>query len=207
MDYKIVSGAVTGATVLLLGLIWLGIAAFFLVRKRKTPGYVLLFTIFYIYLYKVLDYTLFEFQSLLIIKHFVPGLMLKGLKAGESLNLIPLVRLTPGDIKTSLLNVLLMLPFGFGLPFITNFRMKRVVAAGMLFSIAIEFLQLITGSMAGMTFRVADINDVIFNTAGAAAGYILFAAFLRIYRRAFRNWEVGSMPVLQYIAERPQVDE
>ena len=44
----------------------------------------------------------------------------------QAMNLIPLVTLTPQDLKTSLLNILLMIPFGFGLPFITNFRMKKI---------------------------------------------------------------------------------
>ncbi|MGE5411152.1 MAG: VanZ family protein, partial [Clostridiales bacterium] len=168
MDYNNVSGAINIATVLLLGLVWLGTVAFLLLKKRKSLVYVLFFTIFYIYLYKVFDYTLFQFQSLLLLKHFVPDLRLNGLSAWKSVNLIPLVTLRLEDVKTSLLNVLLMMPFGFGLPFITSFRLKRVVVAGILFSIAIELLQLITGSMANTTFRVADINDVIFNTAGVA---------------------------------------
>lgn len=207
MDYRHVSAAITLAAVLLLGLIWLGITAFLLLKKRKSLVYVLFFTIFYVYLYKVFDYTLFQFQSLLLLKYFLPDLMLNGLRVGKSLNLIPLATLTIGDVTTSLLNVLLMVPFGFGLPFITDFRLKKVVAAGALFSIAIEFLQLITGFMANTTFRVADVNDVIFNTAGAAIGYMVFAAFVPMYRRASRNWKMREAPILRYIAERPQIDK
>lgn len=207
MDYKNVVGAINIVTVLLLGMIWLGIAAFFMLKKKKDLVYVLFFTIFYIYLYKVFDYTLFQFQSLLLMKHFMPDLMVNGLSAGKSVNLIPLAILTPGDVKTSLLNILLMIPFGFGLPFITNFRMKRVVVSGALFSIIIEFLQLITGFMANTTFRVADVNDVIFNTAGAAIGYLLFVEFVRMYYRTSRNWKFRANSLLRYIAERPQLDK
>lgn len=207
MDYRTVSGTINIATGLLLGLVWLGIAAFLLLKKRKSLVHVLFFTIFYIYLYKVFDYTLFQFQSLILLKHFVPGLMLNGLSAEKSVNLIPLATLRLEDVKTSLLNVLLMIPFGFGLPFITSFSMKRVVAAGALFSIVIELLQLITGFMANTTFRVADINDVIFNTAGVVIGSMIFVAFVRMYRQASRNWAMKEIPVLRYIAERPQVDK
>jgi glycopeptide antibiotics resistance protein len=108
--------------------------------------------------------------------------MLNGIEAGKSLNLIPLITLTLEDLKTSFLNILLMIPFGFGLPFIANLRMKRVVIIGVLFSIGIELLQFLTGLMAGITFRVADINDVIFNTFGVVVGYVLFTGFMRIYR-------------------------
>ncbi len=121
------------------------------------------------------------------------------------MNLIPLITLTPEDLKTSLLNILLLIPFGFGLPFITNLRMKKIVVLGALFSIVIEFLQLITGFMARITFRIADINDVIFNTVGVAIGYILFVGFVRIYRHISHSWEISANPILLYIAERPQI--
>jgi glycopeptide antibiotics resistance protein len=193
-------------TVLLCGLIWIGIVTFLWLKKEKSLAYLIFFTIFYVYIVKVLDYTLIQFQSLVLLKHFMPGLILNGQTVGEDINLIPFITLTSQDLKTSLLNILLLIPFGFGLPFITNFRMKKIVVIGALFSILIEFLQLITGYMAKITFRIADINDVIFNTVGVAIGYILFVGFVRIYRHISPNWENSANPILRYIAERPQVD-
>src|SRR5581483_10186473 len=76
-EYEKVSGTINTVTILLVGLIWLGISAFLLLPKKKGLVYVLFFTIFYIYLYKVLDYTLLQFQSLLLLQHFVPNLMLR----------------------------------------------------------------------------------------------------------------------------------
>ncbi len=193
--------------VLLVGLIWIGIAVFLWLRKNKSLVYLLFFTIFYVYIITVLYYTLFRFQSLLLLKYFTPNLMLNGIAAGKSLNLIPLVTLVLKDLKTSLLNILLMMPFGFGLPFITNLRFKKIVIIGALFSFGIEFLQLATGLVAKMTFRIADINDVIFNTVGVAVGYILFIGFMHIYRHVSRNWKISANPILRYIAERPQIEE
>jgi glycopeptide antibiotics resistance protein len=204
--YEKVNGVINLVTILLVGLVWLGIVAFLQLKKRKSFVYLLFFTIFYIYLSKVLDYTLIQFQSLLLLKHFLPDLMLNGFRDGANVNLIPLATLTLEDVKTSLLNVLFMIPFGFGLPFVTNFRIKKVVIAGLLLSIIIEFLQLITGFIANTTFRVADINDLIFNTVGVAIGYMLFVVFVRIYRHVSRNWKMRANPILRYIAERPQVD-
>jgi glycopeptide antibiotics resistance protein len=194
-------------TVFLLGLVWIGIFTFLRLKKKKSVVYLLFFTIFYIYIVKVLDYTLFQFQSLLLIKHVNPNLMLNGVESGKSLNLIPLATLTPQDLRTSLLNILLLIPFGFGLPFITNFRMKKIVCIGALFSIVIESLQLITGLMAKITFRIADINDVLFNTVGVAIGYMLFVRFLRIYRHISCNWKISSNPIFRYIDERAQIDK
>jgi glycopeptide antibiotics resistance protein len=190
---------------LVFGLIWVGIVTFLQLRRRKGFVYPLFFTLFYIYLFKVLDYTLFQFQSLLVLKYFVPNLILNGQANGENINLIPIVTLMPQDLTTSLLNILLLIPFGFGLPFISNLHMKKVIIIGMLFSIIIELLQLVTGLMAGVTFRIADINDVIFNTIGVSIGYLLFVAFVRAYRRISHHWEVSANPILRYIAERPQI--
>src|ERR687886_389454 len=193
-------------TVLVFGLIWIGIVTFLRLKKKKILVYLIFFTIFYTYIFKVLDYTLFQFQSLLLLKHFMPGLILNGQTAGKNINLIPLVILTPQDLKTSLLNILMLAPFGFGLPFITHLRMKKIVVIGALFSIVIEFLQLVTGFMAKITFRIADINDVIFNTVGVAIGYILFVGFVCIYRHISHKWEISANPILRYIAERPQIN-
>jgi glycopeptide antibiotics resistance protein len=188
--------------ILLFGLLWIGIVTFLRLKKKKSLVYLIFFTIFYVYLFKSLDYTLIQFQSLLLLRHFMPHLILQGQAAGKEVNLIPLITLTPGHVKTSLLNILLLVPFGFGLPFVTNLHMKKVVSVGALFSVVLELLQLLTGFVAGITFRIADINDVIFNTVGVTIGYILFVGFMRIYRHASRNWK---NPILRYVADRPQI--
>jgi len=167
--------------IFLFGLIWAGIILS--LRSKKSRVFLVYFTVFYVYLVMVLYYTLFQFQSLILLKLFNPHLILKGQAAGKALNLIPLVALTPADMQTSLLNILLMAPFGFGLPFIADFRMKKVVVYAMVFSLAIELTQWLTGRLAGVTFRVADVNDVIFNTLGAAVGYLLFIGCMRFYQR------------------------
>lgn len=188
--------------VLTFGLIWLGLVTVLRAKKRKTMVHLTFFTIFFVYLFKVLDYTLFEFQSLLLLKHFIPNLMVHGRPAAESINFVPLLTLSRGDITTSLLNVLLLVPFGFGLPFITTWRMRKIVALGVLLSVAIECLQLITGLVATVTFRVTDINDVIFNTTGAAIGYVFFCAFCALYRKLPKNERIAQNPFVQYISER-----
>jgi glycopeptide antibiotics resistance protein len=197
------------STALTFGLVWICIVTFLRLKRRVGLVYLAFFTTFCVYLFKVLDYTLFQFQSLVLLKYFMPNLILRGQTNSESINLVPLVTLTSQDLKTSLLNVLLLVPFGFGLPFITSLHMKHIVVIGMLFSITIELLQLVTGLIAGITFRVADINDVIFNTVGVAIGGTLFVGFMRIFRHISHNWEISANPnpILRYIAERPQISK
>lgn len=191
-------------TLMLLSMIWIGIVGLLRLKRKRSLAQVLFSTIFYVYLVKVLDYTLFQFQSLLLLKHFIPGLMLRGQTAGENINLIPLITLTPTDLKTSLLNILLFIPFGFGLPFISSFRMKKIICIGVIFSITIEILQLVTGLIAKTTFRITDINDVIFNTIGVAVGYLLFVGFMHLYRHVSRNKEMSGNPIHRHIIERTQ---
>lgn len=195
------------AVVVLFSLIWIGIVTVLRLKKNTSLTYLVFFTLFYVYIVKVLDYTVFQFQSLLLLKYFMPNLILSGQTVGKDLNLIPLLTLTPQDLETSLLNILLFMPFGFGLPFITKYCLKQVVVLGVLFSILIEFLQWITGYVANITFRIADVNDVIFNTLGAALGYILFIGFVRIYRHLAPKEERSTNPLLRHIAERPQIDQ
>lgn len=185
--------------ILIAGLIW--IALLLWLKKKKRFLFLIFFTVFYIYIYNVLDFTLFQIQSLLILKLFTPKLILNGIEAEKSINLLPLITLTSEDVKTSLLNILLFVPFGFGLPFITNFQMKIVIVIGMFFSIGIELLQFLTGYLAKITFRIADINDVIFNTVGATIGYVLFLGVVCVCR----NWKFSNNSILKYIIERSQI--
>lgn len=75
---------------------------------------------------------------------------------------------------------------------------------GGLFSLSIELLQLLTGYVAGITFRIADINDVIFNTTGAAIGCLLFRGLLHVCRNTADKPALSDNPILRYVAERPQ---
>ena len=64
-------------------------------------------------------------------------------------------------------NIVAFVPLGLLVPFCaTNLRsLTRILLVGALISIGIELLQL------GFTERVADIDDVLLNVAGAALGY------------------------------------
>jgi glycopeptide antibiotics resistance protein len=186
---------------LISGLVWLGIAAFLFLERKNDLLYLFFFTIFFIYIVKVLDYTVIQFQMLILLKYFMPNLMLQGVATGESINLIPLITLSGEGIKTSLLNVLLFVPFGFGLPFVKRISLKKIILAGALFSICIELLQFVTGHFAQTTFRIADINDVLFNTLGSFLGGVLCIVFVLLYRKAVLKWRLKD-PFSRYINER-----
>lgn len=87
-----------------------------------------------------------------------------------NLNVVPFVGMRD-DLKNSMLNILLFVPFGFGLPVLwERYREgKWTVLSGLGLSLTIELLQM-------LTLRATDVNDLITNTLGTALGW--FAAKL-----------------------------
>ena len=82
----------------------------------------------------------------------------------------------------ALLNILLTVPFGFGLPFVVCLRGRYILAVGILFSIGIELAQLMVDALylALPTWSV-DINDGLLNSLGVALGYGAFRAASALY--------------------------
>jgi glycopeptide antibiotics resistance protein len=78
-----------------------------------------------------------------------------------------------GDaVRQIILNVIMMMPFGFLLPVVKKRNILSVLFRTFLFSLGIELTQpLISG------FRAADITDLITNTLGGLLGYLLFFVF------------------------------
>ena len=186
-------------TIIVFIVLYAGITVFVQFKLRKTFAYMVFFTIFFIYLVGVLKYTQFP----IYLSKYMRAEM--GQTVWRDMNLIPLVALKYRALNTSLLNILLTIPFGFVLPFISNLRLRQVLFAGMLFSIMLEFLQLVTALIVGFTFRVVDINDVIFNTIGVVIGYTLFIGFIHVYRFVLNKWHIPQNAILRYIYERTQV--
>ena len=91
----------------------------------------------------------------------------------------------------ALLNILLTVPFGFGLPFVVGLRGRDILAVGILFSIGIELAQLMVDALylALPTWSV-DINDVLLNSLGIALGYGAFRAASALYAAT-----IGRLPV------------
>jgi len=187
------------STVLFLGLIW-AVAVFFLkFKKKKDFAYLFFFTVFYAYMAKLIGVTQFPM-------YFSESMRINiGQNVWENMNLVPLSTITEKSIITSALNVLITIPFGFGMPFISRLRVRGVVAAGFATSLFLEFFQFIVALMAGFTFRVVDINDVIFNTFGVLIGYVIFIGFIRICRFITNKLNMYQNDILKYILERPQV--
>lgn len=86
-------------------------------------------------------------------------------------------------MEHSLLNLALFLPFGFIIPNINSRHLACwgfAVIGGLMTSTVIEGVQMIAG------LGQCDIDDIIFNTIGAALGYIFFV----FKRQVNKNWHI-----------------
>ena len=77
-------------------------------------------------------------------------------------------------------NVLCFVPFGFLSPFVFAKKQTfgRVLLAGLIFSLFIETMQFL------LETGVSDIDDVFFNSCGAAIGYFLYWVVMLIRRKS-----------------------
>jgi glycopeptide antibiotics resistance protein len=73
-------------------------------------------------------------------------------------------------------NVLVFVPFGVLLPWAAPgfARLRRLLLAGIAFSVAIELGQLAVSAALGYTYRVSDVDDVILNVTGVLLGYAAY---------------------------------
>jgi glycopeptide antibiotics resistance protein len=96
-------------------------------------------------------------------------------------------------------NVLLTVPFGFGLNFISRVKGTHFLwlAAGI--GLGIETIQLIISFILGYPYRVVDINDAILNAAGVLMGYLLFKVFSWLYMALTKRFEIEHSGLSSYI--------
>jgi glycopeptide antibiotics resistance protein len=108
----------------------------------------------------------------------------------EPIPLERMVNLTPfflgGDalsFEQLLYNVVVTVPFGFGLAFVRRMGIASTLAVSLLFAAAIEAAQLLANVLrAAIPNWSIDINDVILNSLGAVIGVAAFLLVGRVYR-------------------------
>ena len=140
-----------------------------------SSGHTAAAVLFSLYLFQALNYTLFPMRL---------GVSLD-IDPWSYVNLVPL-RLGPdygGWLSGQAVgNLLLFVPFGFGLPFVIRMTPWRTFALGAAVSVSLELSQLLLNALVlAIPLRVIDVNDVLFNFAGLAVGLLLFALASRLY--------------------------
>ena len=144
------------------------------VRLNKSKMYLFFFSIFFFYILNVVKFTLFP----IIVGTSFAEEMKETTTIASNINLIPF---NYQYIAQTLLNILLPVPFGFGLPYVKRkMNFKTIVGCGLLFTLLIETAQLIISFIIGYAYRIIDINDVLANLFGVILGYIAFLLFSKM---------------------------
>ena len=100
--------------------------------------------------------------------------------AGSALWTVYLVPLADYEVRDAVMNILVFVPVGILVPLlVAKASWGRVLAVAAVFSLAIELAQLVTGNLLGGG-HVADLNDLLFNIAGAVLGFGLFSTLSRV---------------------------
>lgn len=91
-----------------------------------------------------------------------------------------------GDtVRQILLNIIMMVPFGFLLPIVKKKNFWSCILWTFLFSLIIEIVQ-------PLFDRSGDITDLITNTIGGILGYVIYLLFKPIINGVIRKLKAGS---------------
>lgn len=137
--------------------------------SKKTKKVLVLNTLMYIYIVMVLFVTVMPFTFTL--DCFFNLFM--GLPNIAVFNDLILSR--PGSIREIILNIIMMMPFGFLYPIVKTKGVLKTVFMTFIFSLTIECFQLL--SICAYGSRSFDVTDLITNTIGGFVGYIIYIIF------------------------------
>ena len=153
--------------------------------RRLSVGHLLAITIFVAYLLVVTSFTVLPLRfdaEHLSQQSFSPPIVL-----------VPFFLDTAGDVMSAnqyLGNILLGVPFGFGLRFVVRTSIVGTLFAGVPFSLSIEAVQwVITRFGIAFPSRTVDINDVLLNTFGVTLGVLAFLVVRSLYRTLFDQFD------------------
>jgi len=165
---------------LFAGLIILLVTLFFLLRRKKSISYLVFFSFFWVYMLIVAGMTIFPIPLDIGMRTPLLGIL-------RRINLQPLYFGGLFSLHTHVIlqqligNVLLTIPFGFGINFLTRIKAMRFPWIALGTGLAIEVSQLVVSLGIGAAYRGVDINDVLLNAVGVLIGYALFRAFGFLY--------------------------
>ncbi len=118
-------------------------------------------------------------------------LMREFVEGPPTINLVPLATIMGGlsgaqGPQQPLLvigNLIAFLPLGVLAPVLSRRlrSFRRVIAAGLVVSLAIESSQLALSALYGFAWKSFDVDDLLLNTVGAGVGYAIFVLFPREY--------------------------
>ena len=167
-------------------LIGIGVLIVFLIilaRKKYSWFYLFCFSVFWSYLLIVVNVTIFpipfpdEINSLMT-KQRVTFIL-------SHVNFVPFCYLPYFNSYVIVLeiarNILLTIPFGFGINWIAKVRSKNMIWVATAAGFMIEATQFTVSLGIATAYRTIDITDVLLNTTGVLLGYGFFRVFASLY--------------------------
>ena len=153
------------------------------------------FCVFYVYLMFLLKYTIFPIP----IFSYMAEVMREETTFFANTNFIPF------NFSSEYIfsiqgwgNIILTMPFGFGISFLISVK-KKIINYALMVGVIIELLQLLISSFLGFTYRTIDINDVIFNFIGVMLGYYIFKLFSSVLVRFIESQNLKLDSLSNYI--------
>jgi glycopeptide antibiotics resistance protein len=160
------------------GVLVLGMLLFLLRRRGHSGRYLCCVAVFGVYALCALDRVLFPIAITGPFAEAARQAALDDHGYVSPLNLVPFVFGPDAQlhrvVTSSLLNILLTIPFGFGISFVVPVRSRQLWLLAPLVGVCLEAVQLLISLLVRYPYRVVDVNDVLFNALGVLIGYGLF---------------------------------
>lgn len=181
-----------------IGILWLIVVLFNLWKQRSNYFYLFFFSLFWIYLMLGVDKVFFPLE--------ISGFYVDEMRQVPILafiNLKPFF-LSIDNVTTAMMwqlisNVILTVPFGFGLNFLTRVKTRKIVVVSIALGIGLEMAQLFLSLILGYPYRVIDINDALCNMVGVLLGYGLFKLFAYLYLVMMKDSEKAKRGLMLYL--------
>jgi glycopeptide antibiotics resistance protein len=149
--------------------------------RRRSIKELVINTIMYIYIVMVLFVTLMPFP--------IPFGATNNLFI-ETANVIPFRDLAlnyDGAVREIILNVIMMMPFGFLYPIIRKKGILITIVLVFFFSLFIESSQLLSAWWGSLYSRSFDVTDLITNTFGGLIGYLIYIALKPVINKVLKE--------------------
>lgn len=143
---------------------------------KKSKKDLVIKTLMYIYIVMVLFVTLMPFP--------IPFGATNNLFL-ESANFVPfrdLISNYNGAVREIILNVVMMMPFGFLYPIIKRKNILNTVVSTLIFSLIIESSQLLSAWWGSLDSRSFDVTDLITNTLGGLIGFLIYMILSKLVK-------------------------
>lgn len=176
----------------------------FLKYRKHSYSYLICVFVFGVYMLYALDKVFFPIA--------VSGMMADSWRENVNwsghINVIPFPFSEPASTlpievrayyRTLMFNVLLTVPFGFGINFIKRVSVKHIPLLAIGVGLAFESGQLLISLLLGYPYRVIDINDVLMNALGVLIGYGVFRLFGWLYMWITEQLDIQHVGLGAYI--------